>query len=187
MSKTRTFGVLMTVAVCSVAAASPHGQAPPAKAAPQASSIIERGRYLVTVQDCHGCHTPFNDKGEPDMTRALSGHPAQLKLPPPPAVSGGWGTVISASNTAWAGPWGVSYTTNLTPDRATGIGAWSEQNFIDAIRKGKKSGVGRTLLPPMPWVNYAKLTDEDLKAIFAYLRTIAPMRNAVPPAVVAAR
>jgi hypothetical protein len=149
------------------------------------SAQVERGRYLATVMDCNGCHTPFNAKGQPDMSRLLSGHPESVKITPPPKLSGGWGTAINETNTAWSGPWGVSYTTNLTPDRATGIGAWSEQNFIDAIRKGKKSGSGRTLLPPMPWVNYAKLTDDDLKALFAYLKSIPAIRNAVPPAIVA--
>ena len=146
---------------------------------------IERGRYLVTIQDCNGCHTPFNEKGMPDMSRMLSGHPEKLALPAPPRVTGGWGMVVSATNTAWSGPWGISYTTNLTPDRATGIGGWTEQNFIDAIRKGKKAGVGRDLLPPMPWPNYAKMTDDDLKAMFAYLRTIPAIRNAVPAAAIA--
>ena len=98
-------------------------------------------------------------------------------------LQGGWGTAINMTNTAWAGPWGVSFTTNLTPDRATGIGAWSEQNFVDAIRNGKKSGSGRDLLPPMPWRMYAQLTDDDLKAIYAYLMTIPAISNRVPNAI----
>jgi mono/diheme cytochrome c family protein len=155
-------------------------------AAPDAlAGQVERGRYLVTVQDCHGCHTPFDAKGQPDMSRMLSGHPADVKVAAPPKLTGGWLVAINATNTAWSGPWGVSYTTNLTPDRTTGIGAWSEQNFIDAIRKGRKGGIGRPLLPPMPWPNYAKMTDDDLKAMFAFLRTIPAIRNAVPAAVVA--
>ena len=179
----KVLSVAAVLALVTVAVASGQQSAPASAAA---SAQVERGRYLATVMDCNGCHTPFNEKGEPDMTRMLSGHPEGLKLPAPPRVSGGWGMVVSATNTAWSGPWGISYTTNLTPDRVTGIGAWSEQNFIDAIRKGKKGGVGRPLLPPMPWVNYAKLTDEDLKAMFAYLRTLRPIRNAVPAAVLAA-
>ena len=158
------------------------GAQPPAPAQGQ----VERGRYLVTVQDCHGCHTPFDAKGQPDMSRMLSGHPADVKVAAPPRLTGGWLVAINTTNTAWSGPWGVSYTTNLTPDRATGIGGWTEQVFIDTIRKGRKGGVGRTLLPPMPWPNYAKMTDDDLKAMFAFLRTIPAIRNAVPAAVVAA-
>jgi mono/diheme cytochrome c family protein len=181
------FRFVVVPAVLALLYAAPvTGQAQRAGAPAAASQAqIERGRYLVTVQDCHGCHTPFNEKGEPDMTRMLSGHPATLKLPTPPSLSGGWGMVVSATNTAWSGPWGISYTTNLTPDRATGIGAWSEQNFIDAIRKGRKAGSGRPLLPPMPWPNYAKMTDEDLRAVYAYLMSIPPIRNAVPAAILA--
>jgi hypothetical protein len=166
-----------------VVVASASGQQPGQQRASAAQ--IERGRYLVTVQDCNGCHTPFTAKGAPDMSRMLSGHPATLKVAAPPRLSGGWLVAINETNTAWSGPWGLSYTTNLTPDRATGIGAWTEQNFIDAIRKGRKAGVGRPLLPPMPWPNYAKMTDDDLKAMFAYLLSIPPIRNAVPAAVVA--
>ena len=120
------------------------------------------------------------------MSRMLSGHPADVKVAAPPRLTGGWLVAINTTNTAWSGPWGISYTTNLTPDRATGIGAWTEQNVIDTIRKGRKGGVGRPLLPPMPWPNYAKMTDDDLKAMLAFLRTIPPIRNAVPAAVVAA-
>ena len=155
---------------------------PAADAAAPATDLVERGRYLVTIQDCNGCHTPFTPQGEPDMTRMLSGHPQGESVTAGRPAQGQWLVSISNTNTAWSGPWGVSFTTNLTPDRATGIGAWSEQNFIDAIRKGQKSGVGRPLLPPMPWRMYAQSTDEDLRAIYAYLRTIPAIANAVPNA-----
>jgi hypothetical protein len=168
--------VLVMVAMASGQARAQRGNAP-------AQAQIERGRYLVTVQDCHGCHTPFDAKGQPDMTRMLSGHPAAVKVSPAPKLAGGWLVAINETNTAWSGPWGVSFTTNLTPDRATGIGAWTEQTFIDTIRKGRKSGTGRMLLPPMPWPNYAKMTDDDLKAMFAYLQSIPAIRNAVPAAI----
>jgi hypothetical protein len=153
-----------------------------APAAAPAVDPVERGRYLVTIQDCNGCHTPFTEKGEPDMSRMLSGHPQDQKVTAAPRMPAGWLVALSPTNTAWAGPWGVSFTTNLTPDRTTGIGAWSEQIFIDAIRKGQKSGVGRPLLPPMPWRMYAQATDDDLKAIYAYLMSIPAISNAVPNA-----
>jgi mono/diheme cytochrome c family protein len=158
------------------------GQQAPARASAQ--SAVERGRYLVTVQDCNGCHTPFNAKGEPDMTRMLSGHPESVKVTAAPRLllQGGWNVAINETNTAWAGPWGVSFTSNLTPDRVTGIGAWTEQLFMASIRNGKKSGTGRELLPPMPWRMYAKLSDDDLKAIYAYLRTVPAVANRVPNA-----
>src|SRR5437660_11747111 len=91
-----------------------------------AQSAVERGKCLVSVMDCHGCHTPFK-AGEPDMTRMLMGHPQDMKITAPPVTPAGWGMVVAETNTAWSGPWGVSFTTNLTPD-ATGIGSWSEQS-----------------------------------------------------------
>jgi hypothetical protein len=84
--------------------------------------------------------------------------------------------------TAWAGPWGVSFALNLTPDVATGIGEWSEETFIQAMRTGKHQGQpnGRDILPPMPWFNLKEMTDDDLKALWAYLRSIPPIKNQVP-------
>ena len=88
---------------------------------------------------------------------------------------------MTATNTAWSGPWGVSFAANLTPDPETGI--WremTEEQFIQALRTGRHLGQGRPILPPMPWPLYGKKTDEDLKAIYAYLQTIPPIRNKVP-------
>ena len=148
-----------------------------------APSPVERGKYLVTTMGCNDCHTPWKlgEKGpEPDMTRMLSGHPEGMKLPPAPAVQPPWGPMAALSMTAWSGPWGISYTANLTPDQETGIGAWSEENFIQALRTGKHLGGGRDILPPMPWQWYGRLSDDDLKAIFAYLKAIPPIKNTVP-------
>jgi len=147
-------------------------------------SPVERGKYLVTAMGCNDCHTPWKlgEKGpEPDMTRMLSGHPEGMKLPPPPALPAGpWGITAALTMTAWSGPWGVSHTTNLTPDPETGLGALSEENFVQSIRTGKHLGAGRDILPPMPWPMYRNLSDEDLKAIFAYLKSIPPIKNKVP-------
>jgi cytochrome c553 len=147
-------------------------------------SPVERGKYLVTSMGCNDCHTPWKlgEKGpEPDMSRLLSGHPEGMQLPPSPALPPGpWGITAALSMTAWSGPWGVSYTANLTPDPETGLGALSEQNFIQALRTGKHLGAGRDILPPMPWPAYQNLSDEDLKSIFAYLKSIPPIRNKVP-------
>jgi cytochrome c553 len=149
-----------------------------------APNPVERGKYLVTTMVCNDCHTPWKlgEKGpEPDMSRMLSGHPQGMQLPPPPALPPGpWGITAALTMTAWSGPWGTSYTANLTPDQETGIGAWSEQNFIQAMRTGKHLGAGRDILPPMPWSWFGKLSDDDLKAIFAYLKSIPPIRNQVP-------
>ena len=150
----------------------------PAAPAGAAQSAVERGKYLVLIQDCNGCHTPFKDGG-PDLTRMLMGHPAAEKVTPP-TLPAGWDVAISSTNTAWKGPWGISFTTNLTSDRATGIGGWTEAMFVNAIKTGKHLGAGRPILPPMPWNMYKNATDDDLKAIFAYLKTIPAISNKVP-------
>lgn len=157
--------------------------------APAAPTPVDRGKYLVTITGCHDCHTPkkMGPQGpEPDMTRMLSGHPEGEVLPAPPALGAGpWVAACNGSQTAWSGPWGVSYATNLTPDQDTGMGIWTEQNFIQALRTGKHFGTSRPILPPMPWQDFANLTDEDLKAVFAYLRSIPAVVNHVPDPVIA--
>lgn len=162
--------------------------APPA-AAMQAADMVKRGDYLVNTMGCGDCHTPYKlgpNGPEPDMDLFLSGHPAGMQLPPPPAPSGPWIASIAATMTAWAGPWGISYTANLTPDKETGIASlYTEEQFIMTMREGKKQGRGRAILPPMPWPVIRNLTDDDLKAIFAYLQTIKPIRNKVPEPVIA--
>ena len=156
--------------------------ATPAKAG-GASAPAARGKYLVMTSGCHDCHTPWKmgaNGPEPDMTRMLSGHPQDAALPPPPKPVGPWIVASSATNTAHAGPWGVSFTANLTPDSETGLGKWTQRNFMDAIRTGRHQGRGRQILPPMPIQVYKNFTDADLGAIFAYLRTIPAITNKVP-------
>ena len=140
--------------------------------------------FLSSHAACHDCHTPLKmgaNGPEPDMSRALSGHPASLEMPPAPQLpEGPWVAAIGATNTAWSGPWGVSFTANLTPDAETGLGTWTRQNFIETIRNGRHMGAGRPLLPPMPAAVYANLTDEDLGAVFAYLQTVPTISNKVP-------
>ncbi|MAE71941.1 MAG: diheme cytochrome c-553 [Gemmatimonadetes bacterium] len=153
------------------------------------SSTAERGEYLATIDGCHDCHTPLKMGAQgpaPDMSRMLSGHPEQMVMPPPPALPPGpWVWVGSGTNTAFAGPWGISYSPNLTP-HATGLAAWSKEVFVKAIRSGRHFGTSRPILPPMPWQTMARMTDGDLEAIWAYLNTVPPIANHVPDAVPAA-
>jgi mono/diheme cytochrome c family protein len=154
-----------------------------AGAAAPAADAVARGKYLVRFAGCNDCHTPWKlgPKGpEPDMSRELSGHPSAVVLPPPPALNGGWVWAGAATNTAFVGPWGISYTANLTPDKETGLGTWSEEQFMMALRTGRHEGKGRPILPPMPWKFVGSLTDEDLKAVFAYLQSIPAVSNKVP-------
>jgi len=150
---------------------------------PAATSQLERGAYLVNTLGCHDCHTPLKmgpNGPEPDMSRALSGHPEDIGALKPARSQGPWIVAANATNTAWSGPWGVSYTANLTPDQNTGLGIWTEDMFIKAIRTGRHMGVSRPINPPMPWPMYRNLSDQDLKAVYTYLRTVPPIVNHVP-------
>lgn len=144
------------------------------------------GEHLVRIAGCHDCHTPkmMTDHGPDfDFSLALSGHPAHLPAPDvnrSEMESKGLG--VTGDLTAWVGPWGVSYAANLTSD-STGTGNWKEEQFIYALREGKYKGLPgtRDLLPPMPWPMYKNMTDGELKAIFAYLKSTKPIKNVVPP------
>ena len=180
---THRLPLLTLAAAGTLAAVTLTATASPA-AEPAADPKVERGRYLVTLGGCNDCHTPWHmgpDGPEPDASRTLSGHPHDLAVPPAPVLgSEFWVAAASGTNTAWSGPWGVSFTANLTPDAETGTGKWSEQEFMDTLRSGRHLGRGRQILPPMPWFNYGKMTDDDLSAVFAYLRTLKPISNKVP-------
>ena len=149
-----------------------------------APSAAERGKYLVTICGCWDCHTPHKPgpKGiEPDRELWLAGHQASLTMPPAPTLpEGPWRVSAAGTLTAWAGPWGTSFSANLTPDPETGLGEWSEAEFIAAIRTGRHAGTGRPILPPMPIGAISQMTDEDLAAVVAYLKTVKPIKNRVP-------
>ena len=148
------------------------------------SAQVKRGQYLVTVGGCNDCHTPLimgSNGPEPDMKRMLSGHPQDLVVKAPASVSEPWGGAMTPTLTGWSGPWGVSFSANLTPDPETGVlRDFTEQQFIQTMRTGRHQGQGRQILPPMPWPNYGQMTEDDLKAVFAYLRQIPPVKNKVP-------
>jgi hypothetical protein len=148
------------------------------------SRSIERGAYLVRTMGCNDCHTPWKPgpKGAaPDMSRALTGHPADMVMPPAPSLPPGeWQWIAASTNTAFAGPWGVSFAANLTPDPETGLGKWTEEMFIATMKTGRHQGKGRPLLPPMPYPMLGALTDPDIKDLFAYLQSLPPVKNRVP-------
>jgi cbb3-type cytochrome c oxidase subunit III len=123
-----------------------------------ATDARERGRYLVHAMQCALCHTPISaETGAYDTRYFLAG-----------------GMRVSA----W--PWGVWYSRNLTPDRATGLGDWSEAAIVAAVTRGVRPD-GRRLDPmAMPWPWFSRLRDSDARAIAAYLRSLPPMSNSVP-------
>lgn len=169
---------LAPIALALALAAPAHAKSP---------TPVERGKYLVAIMGCNDCHTPLKmgpNGPEPDESRYLSGHPQEVG-PLAPAASHGpangpWMWQGAATNTAYTGPWGVTYTANLTPDVNTGIGIWTEEMFVKTIKTGKHWGVARPIQPPMPWPAYRNASEDDLKAIYAYLRTIKPIKNLVP-------
>jgi hypothetical protein len=163
-----------TLSIPLVARQAPGVGYPPPKPQLMATSQAARGAQLVLLGGCHDCHTPKGPNLVPDASRALSGHPQNAALPPD--VVGGVSTNMML--TAWRGPWGVTMARNLTPDRETGIGDWTIADFKKALRTvvNKK---GEVLLPPMPIVNLQNLPDQDLEAIWAYLRTLKPVKNPV--------
>jgi len=191
-AKQRTFTLVVWIAALSASlllGAMPLMTTKAAPVQPQQQMRVERGKYLVMAMACNDCHTPLKmgaQGPEPDMSRFLSGHPEQLQMPPAPKLmEGPWMWSGAATNTAFAGPWGVSYAANLTPDRLTGLGIWDEATFVKTIRTGRHWGVARPILPPMPWQAFRNLNDEDLRSIYAFLRTVKPIKNQVPDAIVA--
>ena len=177
------YAVLAIAVAATVAVVAPARAQTPSRTTDSTAEKIARGKYIVTTSGCNDCHTPWvmGPKGpEPDMSRMLSGHPESAVLPPPPAVQGPWVMTASATNTAWAGPWGVSFTANLTPDAETGLGKWTQRNFNETIRTGRHMGRGRPILPPMPILMYKNFTDADMEAIFTYLKSIPAVKNRVP-------
>lgn len=183
--KKLTSSLLILVALASC---SPQPEKKPeTKAAPTDEEMIARGSYLVNAIGCDDCHSPkmMTDHGPvPDPATRFGGHiEGDLRDKVAKDALGNW-FLFNSSLTAAVGPWGISYAGNISSDQ-TGIGTWTEEQFIRAMREGQYKGlVGtRKLLPPMPWQNFAKLTDDDLKAMLKYLKSTKPVQNVVPPPV----
>ena len=122
-----------------------------------AEDAVTRGAYLARIMDCGGCHTPGAFTGQPNTAMALAGADVGFAVP----------------------GLGVFYPPNLTPDPETGLGKWSEADIVAAVRTGRRPD-GRELVV-MPWRSYAALSDEDAVALAAYLNSMAPVANHVPP------
>ena len=172
-------GLVLLALATTAACAAPAAQTLTTTGA--ADDPIARGLSIVSSGGCHDCHTPMKigEHGpEPDMARALSGHPETLSGETTPDPGRQWAG--AATNTAFSGPWGISYSANLTPDVNTGLGVWTEDMFVRAIRTGRHMGASRPIAPPMPWPAMRNYSDEDLHAVWSYLRSLKPMTNHVP-------
>lgn len=150
--------------------------------------LVQKGEYLVTIMGCNDCHSPKEMGAQGPVVIAdlmLSGYPADrpFQKAEPEMIRKGW-ILFNADLTAAAGPWGVSFAANITSDQ-TGIGNWTEENFRRALKEGRYKGLAgfRMLLPPMPWANFAVISDEDIKSVFQYLKSTKPVNNIVPIAV----
>jgi mono/diheme cytochrome c family protein len=118
---------------------------------------VARGKYLVTIASCHDCHTPGFFLGKPDMARFLGGSEVGFDMP----------------------GLGVFHGPNLTPDKETGLGNWTDKQIVEAIQQGKRPD-NRMLAPIMPYHAFANLTAQDVNAIVAFLRSVPPVKNKVP-------
>ena len=151
-------------------------------------SQLKWGEHLVTICGCHDCHTPkkMGPNGpENDMSLMLSGHPSQMPAPDFDRMEAAKkGLIVTQTFTAWTGPWGTTYAANLTSD-STGIGAWKEEQFLKALHERKWMGLENTrpLMPPMSMMPAVDMSDDELKAIFAYLKTTPAVKNVIPEAV----
>jgi len=151
-------------------------------------SQLKWGEHLVTICGCNDCHTPkkMGPKGpENDMSLMLSGHPAQM----PPAdfdrmEAAKRGLIVTQTFTSWTGPWGTTFAANLTSD-STGIGNWTEAQFLKALKEKKWMGLDNTrpLMPPMSEMPVNLMSDDELKAVFAYLKSTPPVKNVFPTAI----
>lgn len=146
-------------------------------------ALIKKGEYLVGVLGCGDCHAPkmMTAQGPaPDPALGLSGHPSAIPMPKVNKEALKDWALFFPTLTMAVGPWGASFAANITPDE-TGIGSWSYEQFKIAMTQGKSKGIvtARPLLPPMPWQNYVNMKDEDLRAVFAYLKSCKPIHNVV--------
>lgn len=148
---------------------------------------LKWGEHLVKVGGCNDCHTPkkMGPNGpENDMSLLLSGHPSQMPAPDfDKNEAAKKGLIVTQSFTAWTGPWGITYAANLTSD-ATGIGGWKEEQFLKCLHEKKWMGLEgtRPLMPPMSMMPATEMSDDELKAIFAYLKSTPPVKNVIPVA-----
>lgn len=184
------FGLALLFSQCKEAEAKKDYQEVPTEEEQKMSreELIKRGEYLANTMGCHDCHSPkkMGEQG-PELIPELllSGFQANNELPEisTDALEKGW-VLMNQDLTGFAGPWGISYAANLTSDD-TGIGSWSYEQFKTALTQGKFKGLenSRMLLPPMPWQNFKDMKEDEIQALFEFLKSTQPVENIVPPPV----
>lgn len=143
-------------------------------------------KHIVTIAGCSDCHPlkkMASTGAKPNIELTLSGHSANMPSPDTDRNQiESKGLAVTNDLTAWVGPWGISYVANITSDNSTGIGKWSLEQFMACLRKGKYMGLekARNLLVHMTWQDFQNLTDNEMKVVFAYLKSTKPIHNIVP-------
>lgn len=182
----KRYGVMALVVLSAsgvvLVASGPDGPVTRADREQVLTALRQRGAYLWSIANCMECHSPRDASGHFIPTMLMAGHPEKAPLPTWDAsmLTENVGSVADPTGTAFAGPWGVSVAPNLTPDKETGIGAMTPEQMIRSFREGKHWKEGRPILRPMPVQNYAGMTDDDIRAIHAFLMSLPPVKNAAP-------
>lgn len=153
---------------------------------------LEIGQAIVEGWNCSFCHTPQisgpDGKLMPDPKRLMSGHPADDKIPAVPEMvmtSPEWMEFLdNLDSTVWATDNLIVFSANLTPDDETGIGTWTEVEFVETIREGRHRGIERRIKYPMPWQELSEVSDEELLSVYEYLMSLETVSNKVPPSIV---
>ncbi len=183
------FSLLVLVAVSGIAM-SCHQK--PATETAYSPERLEIGQAIVEGWNCSFCHTPQikgpDGKSMPDPKRLMSGHPADEKIPTVPDMvitSPEWMEFLdNLDSTVWATDNLLIFSANLTPDDETGIGTWTEVEFVETIREGRHRGIERRIKYPMPWRELSEVSDEELLSVYEYLMSLEPVDNKVPPSIV---
>lgn len=149
---------------------------------PTNAQLLQRGAYLMSSLGCNDCHTPHDERGQPIGSLYLAGHPADAPLPEwdPSMLERNVLVTISPTLTAFAGPFGTSVAPNITPNKEAGIGNLSAEELIRSWRTKKHWAVDRPIMPPMPAQAYSTLTDDDIRALHAFLMSLPPNPNKPP-------
>jgi len=181
---------LLLIALVSMIAVSCHQK--PATEVAYSPERLEIGEAIVEGWNCSFCHTPQikgpDGKPMPDPKRLMSGHPADDQIPEVPDMvisSSEWMEFLdNLDSTVWATDNLLIFSANLTPDDETGIGTWTEVEFVETIRQGRHRGIERRINYPMPWRELSEVSDEELLSVYEYLMSLEPVNNKVPPSIV---
>jgi mono/diheme cytochrome c family protein len=148
-------------------------------------ALRQRGAYLMAAIGCQDCHSPRDQQGNFIPGAEFTGHPETAPLPEwdPSLLNRNILMTMAPTGTAFAAPWGVAVAPNLTPDKETGIGNLTAEGLIRSWRNNRHWKSPRPVLPPMPVNAFAALSDDDIRAIHAFLMSLPPVKNKAPDSI----